>query len=110
LDISPTTWPVCSRGASTPGPCCFSGSDKARPTLARIFDLSSDVRREAFADLSEEEGRHLVDLLRRVHGNLADGGPSPASTAPPKIEPARGRPIRRPVVVAGDLAPVGSRQ
>lgn len=85
-------------------------TDKARPTLARIFDLSSDVRREAFADLSEEEGRHLVDLLRRVHGNLADGVPSPASTAPPEIEPARGRPIRRPVVVAGDLAPVGSRQ
>jgi MarR family transcriptional regulator, transcriptional regulator for hemolysin len=47
-------------------------TDKARPLLARILELSSEVRREAFARLSDEEGRHLVELLRRVHGNLAE--------------------------------------
>ena len=85
-------------------------TEKARPILARILDLSCDVRSEAFADLSEEEGGHLVDLLRRVHGNLAERVPSRASTAPPEIELTRGRPIPRPVAVAGDLSPVGGHQ
>lgn len=85
-------------------------SEKARPILTRILDLSSDVRGEAFAGLSEEEGWHLVDLLRRVHGNLVERVPSRASTTPPEVEPARGRPVHRPVPGAGDLAPVGSHQ
>ncbi len=85
-------------------------SEKARPILARILDLSSAVRREAFAELSEEEGWHLVDLLRRVHGNLAQRAPAPAPTASPDIEPTKGRPIRRPGPVAKDLVPVGGHQ
>src|SRR5271169_1709833 len=46
-------------------------TEKARPLVAQILDLSSEVRREAFADLSERDGRHLIELLRRVHDNLA---------------------------------------
>ncbi len=86
-------------------------TDKARPILARILDLSSDVRREAFADLSEEEGRHLVDLLRRVHGNLAERAPSP--TLDRAAQNRTGEAVARfaaPAPVAGDLAPVGSHQ
>jgi MarR family transcriptional regulator, transcriptional regulator for hemolysin len=84
-------------------------TERARPILARILDLSSDVRHEAFADLSEEEGRHLINLLRRVHGNLAEPIRSPRST-PPRIEATRGRPIRRPRPAVEDLVPVGSHQ
>ncbi len=46
-------------------------TEKARPVLARILDLSADIRQEAFATFSEEESRHLVDLLRRVQSSLA---------------------------------------
>jgi MarR family transcriptional regulator for hemolysin len=47
-------------------------TDKARPILARIFELSIEVGEEAFADLDAAEGRVLIDLLRRVHGNLTE--------------------------------------
>jgi MarR family transcriptional regulator for hemolysin len=46
-------------------------TERARPLLARILALSAELRREAFADLTEEEGRHLVELLRRVRGGLS---------------------------------------
>jgi len=46
-------------------------TEKARPILARILALSMEIRTEAFAGLSEAEGRHLVDLLSRVHANLS---------------------------------------
>jgi DNA-binding MarR family transcriptional regulator len=46
-------------------------TEKARPILARILDLSNEVRSEACAGLSEVEGRHLISLLGRVHGNLS---------------------------------------
>jgi MarR family transcriptional regulator, transcriptional regulator for hemolysin len=46
-------------------------TEKARPILARILDLSSAIRQEAFANLSPEEGRLLIDLLRRVHAGLS---------------------------------------
>ncbi len=85
-------------------------TEKARPILARILDLSSDVRREAFADLSEEEGGRLVDLLRRVHGNLAEGVPSAAATPPPRADAPIGRLMRRPAPAADDLSPLGSHQ
>src|ERR1700758_4579188 len=47
-------------------------TEKARLILARILDLSNEVRTEAFAGLSEAEGRYLIDLLARVHGNLSE--------------------------------------
>jgi DNA-binding MarR family transcriptional regulator len=52
-------------------------TEKARPLLARILDLSTEVRGDAFANLSEEEGRTLIELLRRVHGNLCERVPLP---------------------------------
>jgi len=55
---------------------------KARPILAGILDVSTAVRRESFANLSDEEGRHLIDLLRRVHSGLG-GHPTIASLANP---------------------------
>jgi MarR family transcriptional regulator, transcriptional regulator for hemolysin len=51
-------------------------TEKARLILARILDLSNEVRNEAFSGLSEAEGRHLIDLLARVHGNLSDRVPA----------------------------------
>jgi MarR family transcriptional regulator, transcriptional regulator for hemolysin len=47
-------------------------TEKARPILARILDLSTEVRNEAFLGLSEMEGRHLISLLDRVHRNLSE--------------------------------------
>src|SRR5256885_13834764 len=47
-------------------------TDKARPILARILDLSNEVRAESFAGLSKDDGKQLIELLRRVHGNLSD--------------------------------------
>ena len=81
-------------------------TEKARSILARVLDLSSAVRREAFADMTEEEGRHLMDLLRRVHGSLCKGGPYPAM--PPEAPESNDRPSRRRERIEADLAPVGS--
>jgi DNA-binding MarR family transcriptional regulator len=50
-------------------------TDKARPILARILELSNEIRTESFAGLSREEGRHLLELLRRVHANLSERVP-----------------------------------
>src|SRR6516165_2963220 len=50
-------------------------TEKARPILARILDLSNEVRGESFAGLSRDEGRQLIELLRRVHGNLSERVP-----------------------------------
>src|SRR5438093_13500350 len=47
-------------------------TEKARPILARILDLSNEVRSESFAGLSRAEGRQLIELLRRVHGHLSE--------------------------------------
>lgn len=84
-------------------------TEKARPILARILDLSTEIRLEAFADLSEEEGRHLIDLLRRVRGVLAERAPPPA-TPLPQIDQASERPARGRPRIEADLAPVGSHQ
>jgi MarR family transcriptional regulator, transcriptional regulator for hemolysin len=56
-------------------------TEKARPILNRVFELSARIRQEAFANLSEEEGRHLIDLLGRVHAGLSEPATisSPAS-------------------------------
>lgn len=58
-------------------------TEKARPILARIRDLSAEVRQEAFASLSDQEGGQLIDLLRRVHIDLS-GHPSVATLVPPR--------------------------
>jgi DNA-binding MarR family transcriptional regulator len=50
-------------------------TDKARPILAGIRQLSSEIRKEAFVELSEAEGRLLIDLLGRVHSRLSDRVP-----------------------------------
>jgi DNA-binding MarR family transcriptional regulator len=47
-------------------------TDKARPILARILDLSNEIRAESFAGLSKDDGKQLIELLRRVHGNLSE--------------------------------------
>lgn len=49
---------------------------KARPILARVLELSTEVRAEAFTGVGEAEGHHLIDLLRRVHANLSDRAPT----------------------------------
>src|SRR5215469_3252497 len=70
-------------------------TEKARPILARILELSNKVRDESCAGLSRAEGRQLIELLRRVHANLSERVPSaPAAeladgddpTAPPRAE------------------------
>ena len=70
-------------------------TDKARPVLARILNLSGEVRHEAFADLSDEEGKRLLDLLRRVHGSLLASAPPPPPAKSPGTDDIAGRPIRR---------------
>jgi MarR family transcriptional regulator, transcriptional regulator for hemolysin len=71
-------------------------TEKARPLLARILDLSTEIRREAFADLSDEDGRRLIDLLRRVHGSLVEPALLPSVPKSPTAHgPAGGRRIRR---------------
>lgn len=85
-------------------------TEKARPLLARILDVSTEVRREAFADLSEQEGRTLIELLRRVHGNLSER--LPVSSFPPRpsaAEPAAGRNRGEPRPGAGWSAAGGPR-
>ncbi len=47
-------------------------TDKARPILARILDLSNEIRAESFAGLSKDEGKQLIELLRRVHRNISE--------------------------------------
>ena len=50
-------------------------TDKARPILARILDLSNEIRGESFAGFSKDEGKQLLELLRRVHANLSERVP-----------------------------------
>jgi MarR family transcriptional regulator, transcriptional regulator for hemolysin len=85
-------------------------TDKARPILTRILELSAEVRREAFADLSEDEGRHLLALLRRVHGSLVEPTPPAARVGLPDRDRLSQRSARQRVAAAADLAPVGGHQ
>jgi MarR family transcriptional regulator for hemolysin len=64
-------------------------TDKARPILGRIWDVSSETQDQILASLSPVESEQLIDLLRRVHGSLAErnaararGAVSGASVAP----------------------------
>ena len=47
-------------------------TDKARPILGRIWDVASETQDQVLAALSPDEAEQLIDLLRRVHGALAD--------------------------------------
>lgn len=75
-------------------------TQKARPIIAGIAALSDEVRGEAFAGLAAAEGDALIDLLRRVHVNLASRTPA-ASGGEAAMRP------RRPPTLAPDLAIVG---
>jgi len=83
-------------------------TDKTRPVVARIRQLSSEVRREAFAGLSEAEERILLSLLRRVHGNLAEPAALPLlatsslAAGPASRDDARGARAGARWLAAGD--------
>jgi MarR family transcriptional regulator, transcriptional regulator for hemolysin len=85
-------------------------TEKARPILARIFDLSNEVRDEAFAGLSEVEGRHLISLLGRVHGNLSHRMPSRAVNELADPDDPRARATARASGAAADLSLVGGQR
>jgi MarR family transcriptional regulator for hemolysin len=85
-------------------------TDKARPILARILDLSTEVRNEAFAGLSRAEGRHLIDLLARVHGNLSERVPPlPLAEFADLAEPSH-HPELEVATAGADLSPAGGHR
>jgi MarR family transcriptional regulator, transcriptional regulator for hemolysin len=56
-------------------------TERARPILARILAVSDEVKEEAFAGLSDSDGRALIEQLRRVHANLSERiAPAPPAT------------------------------
>jgi MarR family transcriptional regulator, transcriptional regulator for hemolysin len=72
-------------------------TEKARPILVRILDLSTEIRREAFVNLSEEEGRHLIDLLRQVHAGFSlEAAMSPLVALPHRVALTECTPQREP--------------
>jgi MarR family transcriptional regulator, transcriptional regulator for hemolysin len=80
-------------------------TDKTRPVIARIQELSGEVRREAFAGLSEAEERTLLGLLRRVRGNLAEPAALTLLATPSVADSLAGcQGEREPQVAAGWLA------
>ena len=79
-------------------------TDKARPILARILDLSNEIRAESFAGLSKDEGKQLIELLRRVHGNLSERVLPLAADFDDLDETAPRAPT------GAELAPVGGHQ
>ncbi|HVH79136.1 MAG TPA: MarR family transcriptional regulator [Stellaceae bacterium] len=56
-------------------------TDKARPVLGRIWDVSSETQDQVLASLSPDQAEQLIELLRRVHGSLADRAPARPLTA-----------------------------
>jgi len=70
-------------------------TEKARPVLGRIWDVASETQDQTLAALSPDESDQLIDLLRRVHGSLADrslprsrgvaGGAGVAPIAPRRV-------------------------
>jgi MarR family transcriptional regulator, transcriptional regulator for hemolysin len=88
-------------------------TDKARPILARILDLSNEVRTEAFAGLSRQEGQHLIELLRRVHANLSERVPSLVTAElidPDETKDDMAANARSTSAGRADLTPVGDRR
>jgi DNA-binding PadR family transcriptional regulator len=85
-------------------------TEKARLTLTRILELSNEVRTEAFVGLSEADGRHLIDLLARVHGNLSERVPSLAVSEFVDLDEPRDHSALDVAIVAADLPQVGGRR
>ncbi len=56
-------------------------TDKARPVLHRIWDVATETQDQVLAALSPDEAEHLIELLRRVHGAMADRAPARPLTA-----------------------------
>ncbi|MGH8287556.1 MAG: MarR family winged helix-turn-helix transcriptional regulator [Steroidobacteraceae bacterium] len=56
---------------------------KAKPVLDHIAQLIADTRTEALQGLSNEERSKLLELLERVHTNLASLPPIAADKSPP---------------------------
>jgi MarR family transcriptional regulator for hemolysin len=57
-------------------------TDKARPILGRVWDVAGETQDQILASLSPDEADQLIELLRRVHGSLADRGlPRPRGAA-----------------------------
>jgi MarR family transcriptional regulator for hemolysin len=69
-------------------------TDKARPVLGRIWDVASETQDQTLGALSPDEADQLIDLLRRVHGSLAD----------------RSLPRSRAANGAASVAAIGSRR
>ena len=53
-------------------------TERARPIMARILAVSEEIKKEAFAGLSDGDGSALLEQLRRVHANLSERVPAPA--------------------------------
>jgi DNA-binding MarR family transcriptional regulator len=85
-------------------------TEKARPILARILDLSNEIRAEAFAGLSEVEGRDLISLLGRVHGNLSDRVPPLADAELSDLDEPHDHAALRVAVASADLSSVGGQR
>ena len=83
-------------------------TDKARPILARILDLSNEIRTEAFAGLSETDGRRLIDLLGRVHRNLS--GRAPPLSEFTDIDEPNEHPTLGVAMASANLSPVGGQR
>jgi MarR family transcriptional regulator, transcriptional regulator for hemolysin len=84
-------------------------TEKARPILARILDLSDEIRSEAFAGLTAAEGERLLELLARVHGNLSERVTPPAFAEYADLDDLNDHPALSTSNSAG-LAPVGDRR
>ncbi len=84
-------------------------TEKARPILAHILALSTEVRSEAFAGLSAADGRHLIDLLGRVHGNLSERISPLAVVEYAGLDEPDDHPALR-VAASADLSPVEGHQ
>jgi MarR family transcriptional regulator for hemolysin len=70
-------------------------TDKARPVLGRIWDVSSETQDQVLASLSPDEAEQLIDLLRRVHGSMADRAPSrPLAATIRPLMPKSSVPVR----------------
>jgi DNA-binding MarR family transcriptional regulator len=85
-------------------------TDKARPILARVLDLSNEVRAEAFAGLSEVEGRRLIGLLGRVHGNLSERVPQLDVNEFGDLDEPNDHAVRGLAIASADLSPVGGQR
>ncbi|MGC2203748.1 MAG: MarR family transcriptional regulator [Stellaceae bacterium] len=84
-------------------------TDKARPILARILALSNEVRTEAFAGLSREEGRRLIELLGRVHANLSERIPPLEAAELADLEESDSAPVVGVSQADARLSSVGER-